>query len=154
METFIGCELWPGYCFSDQGTIIGKHGRPLKPCINPDGYGTVCLQLDDGQKTYRIHRLIAIAFKLPNPDNKPEIDHINRIKTDNRLVNLRWANDEEQQMNTSLRSTNTTGVKGLYYRKDNDSWRVIKTILGVSYRKDFKSRPEAEAFLEEISRTH
>ena len=41
------------------------------------------------QKDYLKHRIIALQF-IPNPDNLPEVDHINKIKTDNRLDNLRW----------------------------------------------------------------
>ena len=49
-------------------------------------------------KYYQVHRLIAEAF-LPNIDNKPEVDHINRIKTDNQVSNLRWVTREENLRN-------------------------------------------------------
>lgn len=46
------------------------------------------------KKYHLVHRLIAIAF-IPNPENKPEIDHINTIRTDNRIENLRWVTHKE-----------------------------------------------------------
>lgn len=50
-------------------------------------------------RNYRVHRLIAETF-LPNPENKPEVDHINRNPSDNRVENLRWATRTENQRNT------------------------------------------------------
>ena len=52
----------------------------------------------ESQKNKKIHRLIAEAF-VPNPDNKPCIDHINTIKTDNSISNLRWCTTKENNNN-------------------------------------------------------
>jgi hypothetical protein len=59
-----------------------------------DGYNRVWLN----GKHYLHHRIIAQQF-IENPENLPQIDHINRVKTDNRLENLRWISNSENQKN-------------------------------------------------------
>ena len=85
------------YFVSETGEVFKK----LKTRINNDGYETITLNKESGGRrgTPRIetgvHRLIAKAF-IPNPENKPTVNHINGKKTDNRIVNLEWATRKEQ----------------------------------------------------------
>lgn len=62
------------------------------------GYKMVNLCSNNKEKTFSVHRLIANAF-IPNPNNFPHIDHINTIRTDNRVENLRWVNRSMNMMN-------------------------------------------------------
>lgn len=70
--------------------------RVLKPAYK-NGYLYVSLKLNTKSKTYAIHRLVAEAF-IPNPYNKPCVDHINSIRDDNREVNLTWATYSENNL--------------------------------------------------------
>lgn len=66
----------------------------LKPSLS-HGYWKIGLQIAQYQrKVYKIHRLLALTF-IPNPLNKPCINHINSIKNDNRLENLEWVTYSE-----------------------------------------------------------
>lgn len=69
-------------------------GVEMKPQINFGGYCQVRLCKDNNTRGYVIHRLVAQAF-IPNPDNKPQVNHINGIKTDNRVENLEWVTHRE-----------------------------------------------------------
>ena len=66
-----------------------KRQKFLTPGVNNKGYLIVCLCKDGQRKTYKIHRLVAEAY-LPNPDNLPQVDHIDNDKTHNYLNNLQW----------------------------------------------------------------
>lgn len=74
------------------------NGKILKQKLGKDGYLSVQLWKKGKGKWFIAHRLIAIAF-IPNPQNKPYIDHINTIRNDNRIENLRWATREENDHN-------------------------------------------------------
>ena len=76
-------------CLQKKGLI-----KFLKSRIDRAGYSTVRLNKNGQSSTQFVHRLLAAAF-IPNPNNKPFINHINGIKTDNRLENLEWVTHAE-----------------------------------------------------------
>lgn len=79
------------YAVSDSGYIWSfRRQKMLKPKI--DRYGYEVVALSKGGKVYHrtVHRIVARAF-IPNPGNLPTVNHINEIKTDNRVSNLEWA---------------------------------------------------------------
>lgn len=87
------------YQVSNLGNVRFSTGKVLNQYITKKGYCRVSLCIPNNKsKSYLVHRLVAQAF-VPNPDNKPEVDHINTIKNDNRAENLRWATSHENSQN-------------------------------------------------------
>lgn len=76
------------------------------------GYETVALRDSNGiGRTFQVHRLVAKTF-IPNPDNKPFVDHINTIRDDNRVENLRWCTSHENQLNPLTRKHLSAAMVG------------------------------------------
>ena len=86
------------YLINKDGEIFSKHRRKyLSVSVSQDGYSVVGLCKDGKCKPYRLHRLIASAF-IPNKENKPQINHKNSIRTDNRIENLEWVTASENNV--------------------------------------------------------
>jgi hypothetical protein len=101
-------EGFENYLIFENGDVINKNtGKKLKPSLNSRGYNQIVLCKNGKTKTKSIHRVLAQAY-LPNPKNKLQVDHINRIKTDNRLENLRWATHSENNVNRILKINKST----------------------------------------------
>jgi hypothetical protein len=115
MEIFKDIEGYEGlYQVSNLGNVKSYHkykeGKILSPGLKTEGYKYVHLH---SGKNFYIHRLVAQAF-LPNPLNKPQVNHINGIKADNRLDNIEWATSSENRIHaykTGLQKGHPTNQK-------------------------------------------
>lgn len=69
-------------------------GKMLKPAIDKKGYKRVAVMVNGKLTTLKVHRIVAKAF-IENFDNKPQVNHIDCVKTNNKVDNLEWVNNSE-----------------------------------------------------------
>jgi len=134
---FIG---YPTYSILSNGYVKDLRTGRIHNGHFSQGYRLVNLTNPEGITPHSIHRLIGLAF-IPNPDNKPEVDHINRIRDDNRIENLRWVTDYEQVANRGDFKNNKLGEK--YICCEGASYRVQITRQNIHYKQRFKTLEEA-----------
>ena len=134
---------YENYVIFEDGVVINTEtGREMKPHIDKaTGYYRLSLSKNSKGKKLAIHRLIALAY-IPNPDNKPCIDHVNRIRNDNRIENLRWATHLENNQNKSDHKNNTSGIPNVYYSEKRGKWNYRKAVNGVRHWSPDFDTPE------------
>lgn len=140
------------YRISDNGELYSiRADKILRYSIDPYGYRYYVLCVDGNRRTIKAHRLVAMAF-IPNPDNKPAIDHINGIKTDNRVSNLRWCSNKENSNNpltlAKLRQTAANNIPKLVEAsiKRNFGRKSVVVYKGNELVGTFKSQRLAAEF--------
>jgi hypothetical protein len=97
-------------------------GKPLGT-LQRNGY----LGIRVGDKVYRSHRLAWFYMHGVWPK---EIDHVNGVKTDNRIANLREASRSQNMANAPLQKNNASGVKGVHFDKANGRWMAYMQVNG------------------------
>ena len=110
---------YDNYYVSDDGQVKNIiTGRIKKATLDDKGYYRVLLSKDNKHKNCLVHRLVAIAF-LPNPDNNPQVNHIDGNKENNNINNLEWCNNRYNTLH-ALQHHLRGNVKVIYqYTKDN-----------------------------------
>lgn len=130
------------YSIDKNGIIKSYHRKKvsvLKPYINKDGYYTTDLSKNKVRKKFLVHRLVGLNF-IPNPENKPEINHKNGIKTDNRIENLEWTTRSENELHAYK-----TGLANINALAEKNSKRVLQIDRKTgNIVEEFKSIRDAE----------
>ena len=136
------------YQVSDLGRIKSiKSNIIMKQNLKRTGYLNIKLCKNNKEYYLSVHRIVSENF-IDNPDNKPHVNHINKIKSDNRLENLEWVTMNENMIHSSL--TQKKGIKlnntdYIIDQLDNEVWKRIKghdmhEISNLGRIKSFKLR--------------
>lgn len=139
MRKYAPIEGHPGYIACDDGTIINTNtGEVVNGSTKRTGYIEVVLKNKEGAtKSCLVHRLIATAF-IGAPGPGQEVNHINGVKTDNRVENLEWVNHGE-----NLRHAYENGLR----ENDVSPRRVRGTNIETGEQVEFQSIYKAARFL-------
>ena len=128
--------------YLNNGTLTTLHlkGKVLKQRADEEGYMRICLAKNGRTKLYGVHRLVAQAF-IPNPENKPTVNHIDGNKSNNYLSNLEWATLEEQYAHAVK-----TGLIDMDKFKDRTDVKrkLSKPVVCVETGQIFESQIDAE----------
>jgi hypothetical protein len=110
---------WEHYSISSSGKIWNcRFNRPVSDHKAKTGYIQSALWKNNRSTTLLVHRIVAIAF-IPNPENKPCVNHINGIKTDNRVENLEWVTYKENSVHA-----HTTGLQPKVLGEDHKNSKL------------------------------
>ncbi len=134
LENFQDIIDFPNYMINENGEIYSKFKkRLLKPGLITSGYTGIMLRRDKKNIYKTIHRLLGLQY-LPNPDNKPCIDHKNRNRIDNTLTNLRWVSYSENSKNKTSKPNSTSRFIGVRKTPNKKKpYRVETTYQGKKY---------------------
>lgn len=120
----------PKYCITTDGRVINSSGHEKAPDLRSDGYHQVSLYNNGVRSTKRVHRLVAEAY-IPNPENKPDINHKDGNKLNNDVSNLEWCTKSENMRHaydTGLAKPHASyGMRG--HKNPNGGRKGIKVMI-------------------------
>lgn len=122
------------YQVSSLGRFRKVDGEITTGTLTKDGYCTVNIVRDDTigkNSTARLHRLVAQTF-IPNPDNKPSVDHIDRVRSNNSVSNLHWCSQSENLKHAHTSGLNKTVNDRVVDQLHRETLEVIATFPSIA----------------------
>ncbi len=135
-------EVWKHYIHNYEISNLGRirnfrTGNILKTQILKSGYINICVSLGSrgSSECIKMHRAVAECF-IPNPNNLPQVNHIDGCKTNNKVENLEWCTNRENTIH-AIR----TGLKTFEYQVGEKNWLSKLTQEDVAFiRNNYKER--------------
>ena len=138
------------YLVYEDGRVMNSNTNlPMKPSLIKGGYFHISLCRNGKETKFMLHRLLATAY-IPNPNNLPEVDHIDIDTSNNNLSNLRWVSKKDNANNKNIAKNNKSGYQGVCYRKNRNKWVAYYKLNGKQKQKEFKTIEGAIAFRKEM----
>ena len=120
---------YPGVFISDSGIVSNSKGREIPQSPDGAGYPKASVFLNKKVVTLKVHRLVAEAF-IPNPESKPEVNHIDGDKTNYSIANLEWVTHLENMRHAYVNKLSPQlgkgedGLRSILTKKDVDFIRA------------------------------
>ncbi len=130
------------YYITEDGRVF-RDGKQRKNSI-VKGYSRIILSTNGIKKNHLVHRMVAEVY-IPNPDNKPEVNHDNGIKSDNRVDNLEWNTTKENQQHSRRVLKNNIGINNGLNKLSEEEVRYIKKHY-IPRHKEFGQRALGRKF--------
>lgn len=130
---------------SDLGRVKSnlRDGRILKTQKDSKGYHRLRMTIRRERYSFKIHRLVAEAF-IPNPENKPQVNHIDGNKDNNAVVNLEWVTSKENAQHALRTGLWKKNVAATMERNKQKIMPIIATNIETGQKIHFKSIHSAE----------
>lgn len=125
MEEWRVVEDFPTYSVSNLGNVMNNITNKIMKLNVKGGYYNVSLVNGTGQKTFKVHRLIAIAF-IPNPENKSDVNNEDKNKLNNNISNLTWMTRKENNQHKSIGLTYNSNKNKPINRLDKITGNIIE----------------------------
>ncbi len=123
---------YESYFVSEYGDVFStKRNKYLTKSFN-NGYAKVIIKVNGVCNNKSVHRLVAEAF-IPNPENKPQVNHIDGNKSNNHVSNLEWCNQSENNKHAFRNGLMKITDKCIANQKEAVGYKVINTITGEIY---------------------
>lgn len=142
-------EYYGYVVFTDGRIWSNKRNIFLVPSVDKEGYYRIWLYINKKRKFFSVSRLMGQLF-LPNFYNLPQVDHRDRNRANNNLYNLKWKTRSDNNHNQGMKSTNTSGIKGVSYHKRHNRWEARLVKNGKTYQRGFKEKDDAIKYRKEL----